>query len=499
MRFSNEQLEDDDFESRFLPRLDQLRFPEFLRGRHIRDAPQKITWTVFIRETIDNLYVFLGKTNLVAHAVYAIFLCIVALGLALWQPMSRAWLHFVKRAAFRMAVTHGIVSFLGFARWQHIAHSKWGQSVSSGTALMRPFPSPERAISITELSTLLQGPTTLPTRNDVLVGTRYDADFLGSYNMWLDYHPGNELLRDLATLHAATYTAYRTTGLRRNVVHSIVDQILMTDGRFLGQDYLSGDWIVMNAIDAAGTVMAALLVASSDRLASVLTKIDWMIADHRFGPRRELAMAKASQIFLWHLRQNIVFADSLARMRSDQYSASGFPVKADATSSGSSGLSVFAIRSRATDFSEFRSHSYHHGQRWSPSGLQAMRNYYKDDLRVGSLVWCAFDDSVNPWFPGTIMEIDDSREWFLIAFEDGSRESDVHRRRLRKFTPVTENDRVEGCFAHEGLQDCYPGTIVRVWASGSVGILYDDGEYDPAVPPTKYFVPPYRYEGPFPY
>ena len=97
------------------------------------------------------------------------------------------------------------------------------------------------------------------------------------------------------------------------------------------------------------------------------------------------------------------------------------------------------------------------------------------------------------------MEVDNSGQWFSVSFEDGSREDELHRSRLTKFTPVTEDDRVEGCFAEEGLQDCYPGTVLRVWPSGFVGILYDDGEYHPAVHPTKYFVPPYRYEGPFPY
>ena len=95
------------------------------------------------------------------------------------------------------------------------------------------------------------------------------------------------------------------------------------------------------------------------------------------------------------------------------------------------------------------------------------------------------------------MDADDDREWFLIAFVDNSWEQDVHRSQLHQFRPVTEGDRVEGCFTPTGLQDCYSGTVIRVLPGGYATIAYDYGDIDYLVPPSKYFVPPYRYEGPF--
>ena len=134
--------------------------------------------------------------------------------------------------------------------------------------------------------------------------------------------------------------------------------------------------------------------------------------------------------------------------------------------------------------------------RWhSPTLPSTVRD--KVDIQEGSLVWVSFEDDENPWFPGAVTNTDDNGEWFRIAFEDGSWEDEVHRSRLRNFTPVTEGDPVEGCFAEDALEDCYPGTVVRVMPGGYVSIVYDDGDFDAVVPPTRYYVPPYRYEGPF--
>jgi len=491
MRFANEQLEYEDFEERFLPRLDQFHFPEFLRGRHIRNAPQKITWTVFLRETIDKLYTFLSKVNLYAHGGYTALLLIVALVMAVLKTPSRAWVGVVGRATYRLVITHGLLAVAGVLLWYRICHSEWGQSVSSGTALMRPFPSPDQEISITEQPALLQGPTTLPTRNDVLVGSRYDAEFLGSYNMWLDYHPGNVLLRDVAATHASIYVAYRTKGLGQTVLQQVAKQVQKNGGRFLGQDYTSGDWIVMDTEESLETIAGALVAASSKKLAAVLVEVNRMIAYHRFGPRRHWAISRASHIMLRHLRRAMILGDSPPGMTSVSLKAKDVTLRSD-------GHALFAPVMSATGSSAIPSLRVHHSEWLSSPSIPSILDA-SEDFQQATLVWCAFDDFANPWFPGTVTEVDESGEWFVVAFEDGSYDEGIHRSRLRKFMPLTEGDRVEGCFAEQGLGDCFPGTVLRVRASGYVAIAYDDGEYDPAVPPTKFYVPPYLYEGPFPY
>jgi len=499
MRFSNEQLEYEDFEYRFLPRLDQFGFPAFLRGRHLRDELQKTTWTVFILETIDNVYSFLAKANLYVHGAY---LGLVLLTAALLAARHRYFggsgaigARDLGRAVLRLTLTHVLLAATGFLLWHRVSHSDWGQSISSGTALMRPFPPLDREVPITEASTMFGGLSTIPTRNDVLVGSRFDVDFLGSYNKWLDYHPGNAVFRQAVAESAPAYAAYNKLGpsLRWSIVQTVVEEVEARGGRFLGQDYLSGDWIIMNPTEKIEAVSDALASASSRVVAAVRKLMDWKIANHRFGPRRESATARASQLLLWHVKRSMMigFSPLSVPKATTVLKAGTSPAVVASPLVPSSSKTIAPAPSvysrRIQQIGRCRSSGF-------PSNT-AIRNR-DDNFQEGLLVWVSYEEDVYSWYPGTVIRTDNG-EGYRVAFEDGSWEAGIDRSRLEMFTPVTENDRVEGCFAEHQLEDCYPGTIVHVMPGGYVSIAYDDGEFSAVVSPMNYYVPPFRYGGPF--
>lgn len=540
LRFANEQLEDEDFADRFLPRLDQLGFPEFLRGRHLDDdASQRDTWHVFICETLDKVYDFAIFINLIVHAVYLLLLLAWAVSLRIdnhtkrrqrAQSTSKATTvatttdyPCLRRALLRLVLTHGTLLLLGCKLWIiDIGSSEWGKSVKSGRALMRPFPAADSYTRAQEIM-VSNGPTTLPTRNDVLIGTRFDAEFLGSYSQWLDYHPGNVKFRQAATEHASMFAMckrYIGPSAARGIIEKVVDPIRNNlQGRFLQQDFRTGDWRVMTESEVYDAVAEELIVAAEDdngALSVAYETLDRLIADNRFGPRRtQRTMAHSSQLRLWHLRRSLVLLeDRVGNVNNKEPLPESLDVTAWSLANahqlrlsvrppqvGHSVLEQMKTASRLQKLTE----------RHPPIPVSTSSNHRGGQevaFQVGSLVWVHFEEDEESdddddgdgdgeaWFPGAIMRVDDDSEWFHVAFEDNTWDEGVSYEQLHPYKSITEGDFILGCF-EEGLQDCWPGTVVRCLPGGYVSIAYDDGDFDALVPPSNYYQPPFMYEGPF--
>ena len=126
---------------------------------------------------------------------------------------------------------------------------------------------------------------------------------------------------------------------------------------------------------------------------------------------------------------------------------------------------------------------------------------------VGTLIWYNYIET-DDWIPGIVTnmyrptvssdsdDFDQDVTLYDINVDDGTWYYDVVPEQLYMYHSVTTNDLVFGCF-ESGLNDCYSGTVVHVYASGNIRILYDDGDIYDQVPPSMYYVPPYRYDGPY--
>jgi len=152
--------------------------------------------------------------------------------------------------------------------------------------------------------------TAFPERNDVLIGSRFDADFLASMNFVLDFHPGTKDWIQLMKEHqiAVSEIASADEAYLDMAVDTIVSKILdRNDGsslsllsneggtprRFLKQDYETGWWITMTQTEAITATRRALLALARPKSVGVSYE-HWkqVLADSRFGKRRHTALAK---------------------------------------------------------------------------------------------------------------------------------------------------------------------------------------------------------------
>jgi hypothetical protein len=117
--------------------------------------------------------------------------------------------------------------------------------------------------------------TTVPERTDVLIGTRLNAAHLGSMNVWLDYHPGNFLFRRTIT-RLAQYAKLLPSPLLCSTV--------LTDvrGRFLLQEWRTGNWLVQDEIATAELIEQELQKLSDPLLATFSAAMDQRLAFYRF-------------------------------------------------------------------------------------------------------------------------------------------------------------------------------------------------------------------------
>ncbi|GKY98893.1 hypothetical protein MPSEU_000845200 [Mayamaea pseudoterrestris] len=469
LRFANGQMQDDDFYDRFLPRLDELMVPMWLRGDVMYDAPQKIVWSHFIQGTINNAYAFVKAACLGVHGVYAILSIswIVAFpGGVIGAKVS------VIRSFRQTLLWYCTLSAAAFLLLMHIDHSAWGQSVINGQIWKRPFSSSvQRNIDAAMISA---GPTTLPTQEDVLIGSRFDATFLGSYDQWLNFHPGNvkfQSIVETASKMFASLDIDASSGLKQHLLHHVQSASTSHDGRFLQQDYISGDWRVMAESEAIEIVHLALAAARNDYTAHMAKVLDYLVADFRFGPLRDTALASLLQRHIWDLKRLML---RLPRRkltlpkRASTGSTLKLPIRWAIRNSLSTRLNSI-IRQSAFQSS-------------LPSD---------NEIRSGSHAWTYFDDEyMKGWFPSTVLSTEYS-DSYLVSYDDGS-EDLVNKQIVHKRAPLLEGDQVVSCL-RPNYQECHPGRITRVMPNQDVSIAYDDGRTALRVSSEYYYRPPYSH------
>mmetsp|Transcript_22667 Transcript_22667/g.53762 ORF Transcript_22667/g.53762 Transcript_22667/m.53762 type:complete len:1138 (-) Transcript_22667:139-3552(-) len=147
-----------------------------------------------------------------------------------------------------------------------------------------------------------------PERFDVLIGSRFDADFLASMNFVLDFHPGTKEWIKLMKEQQPSISKNPDKNHLGMAVDTIVSKILDTnDGfspslfsneggtprRFLKQDHHTGWWIAMTKTEAKAITRRALLALAHPESVGVSYE-HWkqVLAESRFGKHRETALAK---------------------------------------------------------------------------------------------------------------------------------------------------------------------------------------------------------------
>lgn len=122
-----------------------------------------------------------------------------------------------------------------------------------------------------------------PTRDDILIGTRFDSLYLRIVNRFLDYHTGNRVWRNL--IREASVCTER--GLffftNENIPTIVIDSILRKmKGKMLLQTPETGKFSVMTYGDSRIFTRRALILEHSLLLSELDRSISFMISEMRF-------------------------------------------------------------------------------------------------------------------------------------------------------------------------------------------------------------------------
>lgn len=452
-RFCNDQMEWEDLDDRFLPKLDQLKFPEWLRGKSNMGRGQRWGWQLFYTETLAKTYEFVRNVAVAVHGGYAVIVLGIAIGASICNKKGEAVLF---TASKRLLVTHGIMLLCTLKLLRDVRNSKWGINALNGRLLRRPFAPKMDLFHSDEGRAVSRGPTTYPTKDDVLLGSRFDAPFLGSYDDWLRYHTGNDVFLEATSELAPFYRTYR--GLDPVFGHSIEESVLQVvkerDGRFLQQDFRSSDWRLLSDEEVNLVIREELMVQSSEALSQVRKTLRYFVADWRFGLLRQTPMSRLSQLMLTQLERKLV--ESPIKQRNDN-------------TRKASSKSTRRLLSNASTLQRPKVEK----KRSRPS---VPTKAEPAEFKVGSLVWAEIDALQWKWHPGVVDYYDEDSGTFSVSLEEGDYVDEIGPEYLRKRVPLVEGDRLTGCM-EPVLNDCWEGRVDRVMADGDIMMAFDDGDY----------------------
>ena len=157
--------------------------------------------------------------------------------------------------------------------------------------------------------------STIPDRNDVLIGTRFDSLYLRSMNRFLDYHTGNKEWRKRVRDHAAVPGCENYSLLSLSAQTAIAESIVRKiKGRFLVQNPNDGSFAVLSVEESVLYTRRAL-ISETNALAFELDQtISFIISHMRFeSSLRTTYLARTSVARMNHLRKKIYHEDRIQR------------------------------------------------------------------------------------------------------------------------------------------------------------------------------------------
>jgi hypothetical protein len=440
VRIANKQLgvEPDElpiFQKRVIENI--FYIPEFLQGSV--SPEEDYAWQVYLDETIHRLKGFFTLVNASLLSGYSVVIMILCL-------KDRSILP-AKNASYRMIFSHLLPALLAWRMMHAISSKPWDHEV--GKFLRPPFPS---HIEFERDDSISDGPTTFPTSLDTLVGSRFDASYLGAYNRWLDYHPGNVDIRTQFN-HCSRMPIVLET--------ACVDYILDNKrGEILEQDWRTGDWRIMSPSQSRRYVLISLKKARDDSIDRLTNDIAMLIAFYRFDAS-PTALRKTAIKVLQLLQMKLVPVDdfsihSLVLQRKLEQNLAVMAVKSSLPKVTHISSSVLSIRLRSS---------------------QRIPCLYKK----GQFVWVDYKGQ-GELFKGAITSINEVDRTLEVAYFDGDEEVNVSFELVIPEGPLIENGNVALKVKKKGQN----ALVTRVRPNGWIDVKLQNGESQQNIRPKIY-------------
>jgi hypothetical protein len=456
----------------------KIGLPAFLDGPIYDDIDD--AWQIFFQTTIQKYFSFLQAVNVVFHLAFVLIL--LMLGIVLQCTQRQSFLATVTKGTKRIFLTHTLVAMLALITLYTVQTSKWATDISSGKAWMRPFPPPEEVTRHASDAVVASGITTLPRRYDVLVGSRLKTRSIGAYQRWLDYHPGNRIFDEYVNTHGGK--SFREIWRGESIPRSLATDVISTgfnmlkihrSGRFLDQDYRTGDWREMNEMESRAYIQMRLFVGPQNTLlGSVKQEVDYMFDNYRYGmPRNYKSMSWYSQLNLAQLAEKLFTTwpqrvlekkktkneKAIANDNFQRFKITKPPSHKSASVKDENGIRDFLMgRSYA---------AFHFGE--EVEYMERDENYQL--------------------FGGTVTEVSKYGGGYDVAFygdhvrKVSSIKYNVDRKLLITRGPLAEGARI---MAKSGGR-YYPGEIAFIAGDGSADVSFFDGDYEENIPLWEYY------------
>ena len=518
MRLAHDQLEPEDLVERLIPTLErEFHIPSFLLAKHIfeqeNDPPDNMfdEWDLFIRETLDLMSNFALQSWLACQAVIILICAVFALA-RIRQYSSSPLQARRQRKLGQVLIPHVVLHlalflFYMLTKWKTL-ESKWSQNVLNGKKLMSPFPETDEDD--------FPAITTFPERNDVLFGSRYDDEaLLGSYNEWLDHHPGNRKVRSWVNQWKGTDSAANicreNETARQWLLDSWREKVRRDGGRFLLQDWKTGDWTYATETFVRQRLTQYLCHPPSFSLEGhLLDYIHTALAHVRYGYnyRPYPSLRHLTIRLLESMETQVTFASLSSQKMDRTTNIDPSFVRSFGRDLDNKKKTPFVSANVAIKTSASRTTSITHCQLGRRVWYQTTTEDREELLGMHEEE--DNEEELNPdipfmYLPGSIMECQDSKvlvgfvsltpRW--IEYESAAWLEPV-RTGTRVCACLSENPFIASLIAphenHEVNSSCSStcGRVIRVRPNGWILMDVDDEDWL-YLPPSRYYAPPYRY------
>jgi Phytanoyl-CoA dioxygenase (PhyH) len=251
------------------------------------------SWPEYIQGTKELCKAFFAQASFVIVGSYLILFSIAGI-----FSRKRGGVRHFFWASARLLVIGLSVIILYISSKSHVDQSGWAADILNS----RRYTSTVENDRIYAID--YGGPSTYPTKYDVLIETRYGSDHLAMYNDYIPLgHPGNQYFQELINMASIVYNDYGQE-LKNATVHYLWDSVTKNRGRFLCQGP-DGLWMWMDPDKALDFITDELRFAS-DQYKSQVNRISRRItSNYKYGEHRNTALS---------IRHSVPYMDNLQKL-----------------------------------------------------------------------------------------------------------------------------------------------------------------------------------------
>lgn len=422
------------------------------------------TWESYITGTISLWKDMSIRLNQVATSIFlllSMMMCILRIMLMLYtqkKTSSQAFKYSLSKlfkAILRIAFYYGLLSSIAHLVMDHIANTNFAKDIKSQTLYRPPFD------DIDEPS-LLNHLTAAVSVNDILVGTRYNAEYLESNVHFLDYHPANQEF--ILRMKGIRSFFHNWDPFDKSRIAKKITDVFLADGyRFLIQDKNS-DWKVMTSIESVEFVFKYL------QQNYVLSKVEIVFGHLLRDEVKSKQITKLRSVYLESLREKMYSSNSLPSI-----------VPSITMLTNRSISHIRKIRCFVKSHVSLTTTKKMYPTRERIIGASHDFEAINRGLQEEDIIEAQYQGEYNEWYKGQIVRVF-SGSFIDVRYEDGQLDNYLPASSVVHFEPYQVDETIE-CrkFAEEEFMKA---TVLKVVSENDLMVKYKDG--DVSVIPNRF-------------